>query len=357
MPTWSIEYRTLLAEDRVQLYAELDLIRTDPMLTNCEFEDRTEAPLTVITASFLGFGPENPAVAELIRRKGILQLPVNIWMPLQVSRLAPDSNGRYNVNNPSPNGVSIHPRPDRIRGRTISSIIIDDMASFQQEFPILPGSLVGIDQATGRLVPNSEHPIGRVISDNLTLLSIPPFDMMTGVDFARDSDRSEFTMARRGFPEDADRGFMQEFMGEFPEERIPARTELTVLSADPPRALPIGFTVEERIGMGVVNPRAVERLQATRVTVPTFELQSNPQINIGDIRERRFDIIDRSVHSIQEEEDREILAALEGTFTNQPRPPMIPRPEVSTPEPVKETFIRRTRFERIIDNIDDLYPL
>jgi hypothetical protein len=352
MPTWSIEYRTLLAEDRVQLYAELDLIRTDPMLTNCEFEDRTEAPLTVITASFLGFGPENPAVAELIRRKGILQLPVNIWMPLQVSRLAPDSNGRYNVDPPSFNGVSTHPRPDRIRGRTISSIIIDDMASFQQEFPILPGSLVGIDQATGRLVPNSEHPIGRVISDNLTLLSTPPVGIIVGVDVASGSDRSEFTMARRGFPEDADRGFSQEFLG----EPYPLRTELTVLDADPPRE-PIGFTVEERMGMGVINPRALERFQATRVTVPTFELQSNPQINIGDIRERRFDIIDRSVHSIQEEEDREILAALEGTFTNQPRPPMIPRPEVSTPEPVKETFIRRTRFERIIDNIDDLYPL
>jgi hypothetical protein len=348
MPTWSIEYRTLLAEDRVQLYTELDLIRTDPMLTNCEIEDRTEAPLTVLTASFLGLGPENPTVAELIRRKGILQLPVNIWMPLQVSRLVPNSNGRYNVAPPSFNGVSSHSRPDRIRGHNHLAVMIDDMASFQQEF----GFLVGLDPATGSLVPNSEHPIGRLISDNLGLLSNPPIDMMTGVDFAPSSDHSEFTMARRRFPEDADRGFLQEFLG----EPYPLRTELTVLDADPPRG-PIGFTVEERMGMGVVNSRALERLQATRVTVPTFEIQSNPQINIGDIRERRFDLIDRSVQSIQEEEDRQILAALEGTFTNQTQPPLIPRPEVPTPEPVKETFIRRTRFERIIDNIDDLYPL
>lgn len=352
MPTWRVEYRTLLAEDRIQLYSELDLIRNDPMLTSCDIEDRTEVPLTVLTASFLGLGPENPAVAELIRRKGVLQLPVNIWMPLQVSRLTPNSEGRYAVAPPIFSGLS-QPRSSRIRGQTISSMIIDDMSSFQQEFPLLPGALVGVDQATGRLVPNSDHPIGRIIQDNLSLLSTPPRTLV-GVDVAIEGDRSEFTFARS--PSRFDRAFGQEFRGEFPEYCIPARTELTVLEADPPARRSIGFTVQERIGIGAFNPRGLERLQATRVTVPEFELQSNPQISIGDVRTRRFNIIDRSIQSIQEQEDRDILAALEGTFTNQPSP-SIPEPITMIPKPVKENFIRRTRFERIIDDTDELYPL
>jgi hypothetical protein len=261
-------------------------------------------------------------------------------MPLQVSRLAPNNEGRYEVvRDNQPRFGDRHSRPDRLRGRTVDAITFDVEASFNSGVPLHPGDLVGVDPAT-RLITR----------EGLALLSTPPIGIVAGVDIAIGGDRSEITMARRRFTEDTDRGFSQEFMGEFP-----VRTELTVLAADPPRP-PIGFTMHERIGMGVVNLRALENLQATRVTVPTFEMQSNPQINIGDIRERRFDLIDRSVRSIQEEEDRLILEVLEGTFTNQSSPP-IPEPITMVPNPVKENFIRRTRFERIIDDTDELYPL
>jgi hypothetical protein len=46
--------------------------------------------------------------------------------------------------------------------------------------------------------------------------------------------------------------------------RIPVRTELTVLSADDPRARTIGFSVFENIGLGAYNPRGLARLTVTR---------------------------------------------------------------------------------------------
>lgn len=46
--------------------------------------------------------------------------------------------------------------------------------------------------------------------------------------------------------------------------RIPVRTELTVLSADDPKARTIGFSVFENIGIGAFNPRALTRLTITR---------------------------------------------------------------------------------------------
>jgi hypothetical protein len=42
--------------------------------------------------------------------------------------------------------------------------------------------------------------------------------------------------------------------------------------------------------MGVVNPRGVNRVQ-----IPTFEITSNPTIHLEDIRQRRFDLIERGV--------------------------------------------------------------
>ena len=50
-----------------------------------------------------------------------------------------------------------------------------------------------------------------------------------------------------------------EFLG-----RIPVRTELTVLSADNPKARLIGFSMFENLGIGVYNPYAAIRLQITR---------------------------------------------------------------------------------------------
>jgi len=46
--------------------------------------------------------------------------------------------------------------------------------------------------------------------------------------------------------------------------RIPVRTELTVLSADDPKARTIGFSVFENLGIGAYNPRGLTRLVVTR---------------------------------------------------------------------------------------------
>jgi hypothetical protein len=46
--------------------------------------------------------------------------------------------------------------------------------------------------------------------------------------------------------------------------RMPVRTELTVLSADDPKARTIGFSVFENIGIGCFNPRGLVRLSITR---------------------------------------------------------------------------------------------
>lgn len=46
--------------------------------------------------------------------------------------------------------------------------------------------------------------------------------------------------------------------------RIPVRTELTVLSADDPKARTIGFSVFENLGIGAFNPRGLVRLVVQR---------------------------------------------------------------------------------------------
>ena len=46
--------------------------------------------------------------------------------------------------------------------------------------------------------------------------------------------------------------------------RIPVRTELTVLSADDPKARTIGFSIFENLGIGAYNPRGLARLTITR---------------------------------------------------------------------------------------------
>lgn len=51
----------------------------------------------------------------------------------------------------------------------------------------------------------------------------------------------------------------QEFFG-----RIPVRTELTVLSADDPRARRIGFSCFENLGIGCHNPLALTRIKIAR---------------------------------------------------------------------------------------------
>jgi len=46
--------------------------------------------------------------------------------------------------------------------------------------------------------------------------------------------------------------------------RIPVRTELTVLSADDPKARTVGFSCFENLGIGAFNPRGLVRLSITR---------------------------------------------------------------------------------------------
>ncbi len=46
--------------------------------------------------------------------------------------------------------------------------------------------------------------------------------------------------------------------------RMPVRTELTVLSADDPKARTIGFSCFENIGIGCFNPRGLTRMTMTR---------------------------------------------------------------------------------------------
>ena len=46
--------------------------------------------------------------------------------------------------------------------------------------------------------------------------------------------------------------------------RIPVRTELTVLSADDPKARTIGFSVFENLGIGCYNPKGLTRLTIVR---------------------------------------------------------------------------------------------
>jgi hypothetical protein len=47
--------------------------------------------------------------------------------------------------------------------------------------------------------------------------------------------------------------------------RIPVRTEITVLSADDPKARTIGFSCFENLGIGAFNPRGMTRVVITRV--------------------------------------------------------------------------------------------
>ena len=50
-----------------------------------------------------------------------------------------------------------------------------------------------------------------------------------------------------------------EFLG-----RFPVRTELTVLSADDPKARRIGFSIFEMVGIGAFNPKALARIKIAR---------------------------------------------------------------------------------------------
>jgi hypothetical protein len=52
-----------------------------------------------------------------------------------------------------------------------------------------------------------------------------------------------------------------------------------------------------------------------RVTIPTFQIYSNPTIRLSDVKSRRFNLIDRAVHKakavIMAQEDEQIFKALD----------------------------------------------
>jgi hypothetical protein len=54
---------------------------------------------------------------------------------------------------------------------------------------------------------------------------------------------------------------------------------------------------------------------ANRVTVPTFQIYSNPTVKLSDIKTRRFDLIDRAASKakaeIQAQEDVELFKAID----------------------------------------------
>lgn len=66
--------------------------------------------------------------------------------------------------------------------------------------------------------------------------------------------------------------------------------------------------------MNVPQSRQMPIREGEEVLVPTFEVATNPQISLSDLRTRRFNILDRtsiaSVQNIAQEEDANIFNAL-----------------------------------------------
>ncbi len=61
------------------------------------------------------------------------------------------------------------------------------------------------------------------------------------------------------------------------------------------------------------------RVFGDRITIPTFELYSNPTVRISEVRRRRFNVIDRAVQKARQElmaqEDANIFAAIDAAST------------------------------------------
>jgi len=255
MPTWTLRYPTRDSNEHRIFQEEIRLLQGDRNLASLQIrEDPTVPNLMGVEVQFRDLGPENPQVSYLLNSKGTVMrqgLIPSIWGPMQVSR-------------------------------------------------IVPGTPVGIDPTSGGLTMNGDNPVGFVVS------SSPPSGLIGIFDPSQMSIEAPSTFANpeapqpnlsvdmieatvREIQESFDRQIFQDL--EASMAATPLRSELTVMGADEPHRLPLGWTVTENIGIGVVNPRAI---QAQRVTVPEFEIISNPTIRVDDIRQRRFDLIDRS---------------------------------------------------------------
>jgi hypothetical protein len=71
-------------------------------------------------------------------------------------------------------------------------------------------------------------------------------------------------------------------------------------------------------------PLGLGNISARRVVFPMFEMVSNPTIPLTQIRERRFDLIERSQTlgraAIQASEDAQIFRVLDEMMREQPTP-------------------------------------
>lgn len=73
----------------------------------------------------------------------------------------------------------------------------------------------------------------------------------------------------------------------------------------------------------------IATIRPTRVLFPLFELASNPEIALTEIKQRRFDLVERSVDlakvEIQAEEDRKVFAVMDALATD----PTTPNPDIA----------------------------
>jgi len=94
----------------------------------------------------------------------------------------------------------------------------------------------------------------------------------------------------------------------------------------------------------------------TRVQVPLFELASNPQIPLTQIKERRFDLVERSVDlgkaEIQAEEDTKVFATIDAMATDPTNPnPDIPVAGALTANALADAFGEIERSDLRVANV------
>lgn len=109
---------------------------------------------------------------------------------------------------------------------------------------------------------------------------------------------------------DKDIDIVSSIVGHNPEEEEEEQGTKEVYCHDA-----IIITSRKRIGQ--------RRVFGQRVTVPTFEVVSNPTVRLSDVKRRRFNIIDRAVQKarteIMSQEDDDIFAALDASVNNDIR--------------------------------------
>lgn len=96
--------------------------------------------------------------------------------------------------------------------------------------------------------------------------------------------------------------------------------------------------------------------KSKRVMFPLFEVASNPEIQITQIKERRFDLIERSLDKakseIQAEEDRKVFAVMDALAADSTNPnPAISVTGSLTPASLADAFARIERSDIRVANV------